>query len=138
MKINSKVKVKNFGSCYTTYSTMFEKMGFKNTVMNKCSSDWSDRVFTVFSIDEHETYGDLLLGIRDDFGNELLIGKDGVTPYVQPFEITKEQILKLDDLLETTYLQDWFPEAFKPALEDGKWELTLEQRLERIEKNLGL
>lgn len=75
-KIGDSVIVKDNQEIYTTYTDMFEKLGFKNIIQNNLIKN--GQVATVFAIDVHPDHNETLLAIRDGFDNEVLISTEGV------------------------------------------------------------
>jgi len=76
-KIGDFVKVKNSGSCYSTYSEIFEKFGFKNLIVNSCNKH---DVGVIFNMCVHPQDSQaILLAIRNS-DKEFLIGQNGVEP----------------------------------------------------------
>ena len=87
-KVGDKVKITNPGNTYETYDYKFVELGFKNTSRNK-SFD-TDTIGTIFAITDHEWHAnnDDLLAVRDEEGNECLIGVEGVELYKETFDMS--------------------------------------------------
>jgi hypothetical protein len=121
MKVNDKAQIKNLGALYTTYDAMFERLGFKNTKSNPSKHGrpyYNDAIFTVFAVDTHPTFGNPIVAIRGEDGEELLIGSTGLRLHKAAVEFTVDQ----DFILEAhaaacsawrSKLQSKFPDAFK-------------------------
>jgi hypothetical protein len=75
-KIGDSVGIINDGKIYTTYYRMFHKLGFKDTEVN---ATLPYGIGKVFGIDVHELdSNDILIAIRDEYGNECLIDECGL------------------------------------------------------------
>lgn len=75
-KIGDSVRIISNGKIYTTYYRMFHKLGFKDTELNATLPYGIGRVF---GIDVHENNSnDILIAIRDEYGNECLIDECGL------------------------------------------------------------
>lgn len=75
-KIGDSVRIINDGKIYTTYYRMFSKLGFKDTELN---ATLPYGIGKVFGIDVHELdSNDILIAIRDEYGNECLIDECGL------------------------------------------------------------
>jgi hypothetical protein len=121
MKVNDKVKIGNLGNLYTTYSEMFERLGFKATIENYPShvdDYYKDAIFTVFAVEKHPHFGNPIVAIRGEDGEELLIGREGLRLHKAAIEFTVDQdfILAAHTAacpLWRSKLQSKFPDAFK-------------------------
>lgn len=91
MKIGDKVEVVDNGETFDTYENGFVNLGFKNKTENPLFDNGT--IATIFAIGEHEydSYGQIY-GIEDKYGNQSLIGNNGIkitpsrTYYVTPTE----------------------------------------------------
>jgi len=132
MKVNDKVKVKNFGGVYTTYDELFKKLGFKNTEHNTYDGMTTNDVFTIFRKCKHQSSHVKLLAIRHSDGRELLIDKACCELVDEPLTVSKEFILEAHNSACPTWkrkLEEQFPSVFevKPT------EMTVAE----IEQKLG-
>lgn len=92
MKIGDKVKIKNFGRIYTTYTEMFIKMGFKNPIVPKEINDkkeFEDVEFIVFAKEKHKYEKRKVFGIEDENGNQFLFSKRGIKK-IEIIDLDKE------------------------------------------------
>jgi hypothetical protein len=80
-KIGQLVKVTNPGGVYSTFSTMFEKLGFRRKKRNDFVSSFRESA-QIFAIDKHPDTGKELLALVDSMGNEVLISSSSVNPLV--------------------------------------------------------
>ena len=128
-KIGDKVKVTNTGSTYSTYSPMFEKMGFADTTHNP---GWkTNTVGYVFAVDVHLSFGTPVIAIRHEDGRECLIGVEGleyigtgkVPPSAKKVETVTVPVAFLKEEHKAACsgwkqkLEDKFPEVFKVPVE---------------------
>ena len=78
-KVGDIVKITDFGKIYSTYESMFVKMGFKKRNFNDCDMvDTKGMLGEVFAVDHHEIDGDELVGVLLEDGREILIGCEGI------------------------------------------------------------
>ena len=78
MQIGTEVKIVNDGKIYTTYSDMFEIMGFKNKSENvnpQRGEFW--KTFTAARLHPDKD-SRILVGIENEYGDQLLIGVSGL------------------------------------------------------------
>lgn len=77
MVVGNYIKIIDTGKIYTTYKTMFEKLGFRDPDKKKdCKKGEKG---TIFVITKHLTNEDYTLyGIELDSGKQILIGEKGV------------------------------------------------------------
>jgi len=75
-KVGDKVQVIDSGKTYTTYVSMFEKMGFNNTERNEFFP--AGLITTVFAVNVHEEDELPLLGLQAANGTQCLISANGV------------------------------------------------------------
>lgn len=75
-KVGDKVIITDSGESYTTYSDMFEKMGFSDTKRNGGWENGEEGI--VFAVEQHPTYANIILALRHLDGRECLIGEKGV------------------------------------------------------------
>jgi len=116
IKVGDKVKVVKPGHVYSTFDTMFRKMGFRYTEHNPGFERNTEA--TVFSTCHHPSANDTLVGIRDEKGNECLIGHNGL----MLISTSKSHTVDEDFLMEAyeSACYEWkkklkvkFPEVFK-------------------------
>ena len=75
--IGSIVRVKAPGKSYTTYGKKFEQLGFVNTKYNESFEKGTHAI--VWGVTTHESDNSItMLAILDMYGNESLIGEQGV------------------------------------------------------------
>lgn len=104
INIGDTVQIKNIGNHYSTYTSKFKEMGFKNPDKNRFllfDDDYKKKklketIFTVFAISTHELNSKwILIGIKDNNnGNQFLFGKSGLKLFEDEFSFTKEPFLK--------------------------------------------
>lgn len=92
-RVGDYVKVRNWGSIYSTYSGAFMFFGLRNPdgrirepfYSNHYTSQrcrMQDRIFKIMDIAEHETYeGRTLFLIKDNQNQEAVVGEDGLKPF---------------------------------------------------------
>jgi hypothetical protein len=79
-KVGDKVEVVEPGRTYTTYKSMFVKMGFRDTYKNEFFQ--KGLIATVFAVCEHETDDVTLLGLEALDGSQCLMSTKGVVKIV--------------------------------------------------------
>lgn len=124
-KIGDEVTIKNHGEIYTTYSKLFEQLGFKNQKENSTYfENKKDLTYTVFNKCKHPNNKLLTMyGIVDGNGNEILINQKGIKH--KKYTVSKDFILEAHESACSTCktkIENQFPELFpKVELEFGKW-----------------
>jgi hypothetical protein len=118
-KIGDSVRIINDGNIYTTYYRMFSKLGFKDTELN---ATLPYGIGKVFGIDVHENNSnDILIAIRDEYGNECLIDECGLK---HEFDMTTNEG-------RLAYAKKHYPigTVIKSIHTDTKLKLTSEPRI---------
>lgn len=104
-QIGDQVVVKDDGKVYTTYSTMFYKMQFKDTIENPGGAKYGK----IFAVNVHEdSYkgeATILYGLDHSDGTQTLISENGIAHHKLFTDTEKKTISKLIDLLETEDLE---------------------------------
>jgi hypothetical protein len=79
-KVGDRVIITDALECYSTYSSVFKEMGFKNTKFNDSFSMMNLKIATIFDIGRHPAFSNTILyGIRFYDGSELLISQKGIS-----------------------------------------------------------
>ena len=107
-KVGDKVQVVDPGRTYTTFTCMFEKMGFRYIYRNELFQQ--GLIATVFAISEHETDSDItLLGLEAQNGTQCLMSTKGVVKVIttstldDKFDIIREFC---DEVLSSEGIED--------------------------------
>jgi hypothetical protein len=114
-KVGDKVQVVEPGRTYTTYGTMFSRLGFNNTERNESFQE--GLVAEVFVVCEHDSTGVPLVALQAPDGSQCLISTSGVVKVLptptsdQQFDIIRQFC---DDVLDSQDITD--KEIFKYLL----------------------
>ena len=92
-KVGDTVLVENSGNTYTSYDKMFNKLGFRNTVINGTFDKGQTAV--VFAVEKHPDSGITLLALEKADGAQSLVGAEGVTKVISaPSQLDKFDIIR--------------------------------------------
>ena len=108
-RVGDYVKVRNWGSIYSTYSGAFMFFGLRNPdgrirepfysnhyTSQRCRAQ--DRIFKIMGIAEHETFPDrILFLIKDNQNQEALVDHNGLKPFkTYPLRDNETNIVKIN------------------------------------------
>jgi len=120
IKVNDKVKIIDSDQLYTTYSLMFNKLGFINKEVNRKPDNYKDLIFNVEKKSRHKTEQVMLYFIK--CGNvELLISKKGIEKAEKTYTLTETFVKELckEPNIKEAFVREGIVEEEK--LEVGKW-----------------
>jgi len=126
-KVGDQVKIKDPGYTYETYNEKFKELGF--TITSQNNSFDTDTIGTIFAITDHEWHAnnDDLLAVRDEEGNECLIGVEGVELYKGPFDATYQVFDMTTNEGRLAYARKYYPIGTRYYNTAGDYQIVKEE-----------
>ena len=120
-RINDRVVITDSGECFTGYSTMFDKLGFKKLDSNPGFDEGTSA--RIFAMCEHPHSDCWLIALVDDQGNECLTSNLGVVFAQTDTAIKINDLVRIIDPGKTysTHREMFAQLGFKDEYENSSW-----------------
>lgn len=120
-RINDRVVITDSGECFSAYSTMLEKLGFKKLDSNPAFEEGTSA--RIFAMCEHPHLDCWLIAVVDDQGNECLTSNLGVVLAQTDTAIKINDLVRITNPGKTypTYAGKFTSMGFKNTCENSSW-----------------